>query len=135
MKPGLKKLNQEQFDEAVQEMMDGLGLEADEAIESAVEEFEIQGYTLEGIIRAVGGAEALASLPSAVAAKDLKEETSREGRDTESLKKKVLDFQTALEDVKEGQDIAQLLLGENTFASHLTYTDTYTLSLSLSCLL
>ena len=35
-------------------------LQADEAIESAVEEFEIQGYTLEGIIRAVGGAEALA---------------------------------------------------------------------------
>ena len=34
--------------------------QADEAIESAVEEFEIQGYTLEGIIKAVGGAEALA---------------------------------------------------------------------------
>ena len=30
MKPGLKKLSQEQFDEAVQEMMDGLGLEVSE---------------------------------------------------------------------------------------------------------
>ena len=49
----LKKLSQEQFDEVVNEMMDGLGLEAEEAIESAVEEFEIQGYSLEGIIKQV----------------------------------------------------------------------------------
>ena len=53
------------------------------------------------------------SLPSAVAAKALKDETSREGRDTESLKSKVLDFDATLTDVKEGQDIAQLLLGKD----------------------
>ena len=109
VKPALKKLSQEQFDEAVNEMIDGLGLEPEEAIESAVEEFEIQGYSLEGIIRAVGGAETLANLPSAVAAKALKEETEKEAKTTESLRTVVDELQSSLQEPGD-HELAQLLL-------------------------
>ena len=129
MKPQLKKLSQEQFDEAVNDMMDGLGLEAEEAIESAVEEFEIQGYSLEGKIKQVGGAEYLYKLPTALAAKALKESVSSntyEGEEkeekkeeeerlkrTENLREKVEELRSALNDATSGEreeEQAQLLL-------------------------
>ena len=70
--PALKKLSQEAFDSAVEDLVDGLGLEPEEAIASACEEFEIQGFSLEGIVREVGGAAVLANLPTAKAAGELK---------------------------------------------------------------
>ena len=67
-----KKLSQEAFDAAVEDLVDGLGLEIEEAIESACEEFEIQGFCLDGIVKQKGGAEVLAKLPTAMAAAALK---------------------------------------------------------------
>ena len=108
--PSLKKLTQEQFDAAVDDMMDGLGLEPEEAIESAVEEFEMQGYKLDGIIKEVGGANKLKELPTAVAAEALKEETAREGRTVDSVRTSVLGLKSALDEAASGDNESQLLL-------------------------
>lgn len=59
----LKHLTQEAFDDAVRQNIDDLDLEEDEAVQSAVEEFEMQGYDLTGIIKEVNGGQRLAQHP------------------------------------------------------------------------
>lgn len=65
-------LKQEEFDEAVKTNMEDFGMEAEEAVSSAVEEFELQGYSLEGIIKSSSGGNT-DSHPVAVATRALSE--------------------------------------------------------------
>mmetsp|Transcript_6902 Transcript_6902/g.23754 ORF Transcript_6902/g.23754 Transcript_6902/m.23754 type:complete len:505 (-) Transcript_6902:571-2085(-) len=104
-----KKLSQEAFDAAVEDLVDGLGLEIEEAIESACEEFEIQGFCLDGIVKQKGGAEVLAKLPTAMAAAALKAALQGE---KEALRSAVGSLGKELEEAanKEDTDEAARLL-------------------------
>ena len=106
---GKKKLSQEAFDAAVEDLVDGLGLEIEEAIESACEEFEIQGFSLDGIVKQKGGAEVLAKLPTAMAAAALKAALQGE---KEALRSAVGSLGKELEEAanKEDTDEAARLL-------------------------
>ncbi|KAK9915509.1 hypothetical protein WJX75_000068 [Coccomyxa subellipsoidea] len=62
-----KRVTQESFDEAVQENIAEFDMTPDEAVKSAVEEFEMQGADLAGIIRTAEGGN-IDSHPAALAA-------------------------------------------------------------------
>ncbi|KAK9808657.1 hypothetical protein WJX72_001431 [[Myrmecia] bisecta] len=65
-----KRITQDTFDEAVQENMEEFDMEAAEAVKSAVEEFELQGIDLTGIIKSATGGN-VAGHPVARAVEDL----------------------------------------------------------------
>ncbi|KAF8072541.1 ARMC6 [Scenedesmus sp. PABB004] len=65
-------LKQEEFDEAVKTNVDDFGMEAEEAVAAAIEEFELQGYSLEGIIKTSAGGNT-DSHPVALASRELAE--------------------------------------------------------------
>ncbi|QDZ21557.1 hypothetical protein HOP50_06g40840 [Chloropicon primus] len=108
----MKRITQEEFDDAVDEMVEGLGLEPNEAVQAAIEEYDIQGVSLEGIIKQVKGAQVLANMPTANMATELKRVLEREDQDkdvregVQGLKEELL---RALEEDDEGKK-AQLFL-------------------------
>ena len=113
-----KRLTQEEFDAAVKDMIKSLGLEGYEAVESVVEEYEMQGYSLDGIIKAVGGSDALESTPSALCAKNLKEnlDDKKAHEYLELLSSAIDDLKITLED-GEGAEQQQSLLAAANFDS------------------
>eukprot|EP00775_Hariotina_reticulata_P012080 gene12080-12220_t len=71
-------LSQAEFDEAVITNIQDFDMEPDEAVSSAIKEFELQGYSLEGIIKSTTGGNT-DSHPIAVATRVLKESSSETG--------------------------------------------------------
>lgn len=51
----VKKISQETFDEAVKTNIEDFGMDPEEALQGAIEEFQMQGYDLTGIIKSAEG--------------------------------------------------------------------------------
>ncbi|EFJ47195.1 hypothetical protein VOLCADRAFT_105247 [Volvox carteri f. nagariensis] len=78
------KLTQDAFDEAVASNIEDFDMSRDEAIRSAVEEFNVQGYDLSGVVTNMAGND-LQSHPIAVACQGLRDACGGQGSLPEAL--------------------------------------------------
>lgn len=79
------RVSQETFDEAVQENMDEFGMEPEEAVQDAIQQFESQGINLSNIVKRAPGAEPADDPAAVVALRELKRvlEAAAEADDAE----------------------------------------------------
>lgn len=110
-------MSQTDFDSAVQESMEALGLDEEEAIADTMEAFELQGADLTGIITSRGGAAASHNHPTVTAVTQLSEaleiaeklrteRLKREERETGEVTEERGDFETEGEEERDSQERA-----------------------------